>query len=160
MCSEPVHRRTAPPQAGFTLVEMVIAIVVLGVGLVGVMSAFQLATRGSGDTAARKQLAALAEELMEEIQLKPYASASNSAPAACARNTYNDVADYAGYATTGKVCSLDGSPITALNGYSVAIRVSDATLADAVPAKRIEVSVSNASDSLTLTGWRTHYAAP
>ena len=154
------QRPRAPRQRanGFTLIEMIVAIVVLGVGLVGVLGAFRMATRSSGDLAVRKQMIALAEDLMEEVQLKPYASTANAAPAPCARNTFNDVSDYNGYATTGQVCSLDGSPLPALSGYNVRITVAAASLGGVAATLRIDVTVSRDSDSVTLTGWRTGYA--
>ena len=109
-------------------VRSVVAIVVIGVALAGVISVFNRAVIGSVDPVVRKQMLVLAEELLDEAHLKPYAAASNSAPAGCARNTFNDVADYNNYATVGKVCDLDGTEITALAGYSVAMTVTPAAL--------------------------------
>jgi MSHA pilin protein MshD len=151
-------RRGRRGQHGFTLIEMVLAIVVLGTGLAGVLLAFNAVTRGSGDAALRKQMLAIAEEMMEEITLKPYAVAANSAPAPCARDSYNDLSDYDGYSTNGQVCSLDGTPLPALAAYSVAVSVSVAPLAGMAAAKKIVVTVRRGSDSLSLTGWRSDYA--
>lgn len=155
----PARPLPARSERGFTLVEMVIAILVLGVGLAGVMLAFGQVTRSSGDAAVRLQLLAIAEELMEEVQLQPYTPAANSAPAACARDLYNDLTDYDGYATSGYVCASDGSRLTALNGYSVAISVRVQALAGVAAAKRIVITVSRGGESLQLTGWRTDYAS-
>jgi MSHA pilin protein MshD len=153
------HRRA---QRGFTLIELVLAIVVLGVGLAGVLIAFSTVTRGSADPVVAQQMLAIAEEMLEEIQLKPYLVAPNAAPAACARNTYNDVLDYNGYATSGQICTIDGSPITSLTGYSVQVQVVAAALAGvgASAARRIDVTVTRGTSSVTLTGWRTDFAAP
>ena len=150
-----LHRR----QGGFTLVEMIVAIVILGVGLAGVMLAFSSAARGSADPVVHQQMLAIAEEMMEEIQLKPYASASNSAPAGCARDTYNDVSDYQGYATSGQICTVDGVAIAELASYSVSVGVATDSLAGVAAARRITVTVTRGSDSFALTGWRTDYAS-
>ena len=152
-----VRKATTKAQGGFTLVEMIVAIVILGVGLAGVMVAFSTAVRGSADPVIHQQLLAIAEEMIEEIQLKPYAASPNGAPAGCARDTYNDVADYNGYAP-GKVCTVDGTEVAALAGYAVGVRVSSATLGGVGEALRIVVTASKGSQSLSLVGWRTNYA--
>jgi len=155
LSADTLHRR----QGGFTLVEMIVAIVILGVGLAGVMLAFSTAARGSADPVVHQQMLAIAEEMMEEIQLKPYASASNSAPAGCARDTYNDVSDYQGYATSGQICTVDGVTIAELASYSVSVGVAAGSLAGVTAARRITVTVSRGRDSFALTGWRTDYAS-
>ena len=73
--STPGGRQSTPRcrQRGLSLVEMVIAIVILGVGLAGVLLAFSTVTRGSADPVVTQQMLAIAEEMLEEIQLKPYA---------------------------------------------------------------------------------------
>lgn len=142
-----------------TLVEAIIAIVVLGVGLTGVLLAFQTATRGSADPVVHKQMLAIAQEMLEEIQLKPYAAAANAAPAGCARDTFNDIGDYHGYATSGSVCTVDGTTVAALAGYSVSVSVTAGTLAGVAAARRIVVTVSHGGQSTTLTGWRTDHAS-
>ena len=144
---------------GMTLVEALIAIVVLGVGLAGILLAFNTVARSTADPVLAKQMLGVAQELLEEIQLKPYAAAANAAPAGCARDTFNDVADYHGYATSGSICAVDGTPIAALAGYSVNVSVVSATLNGVAAAKRITVTVSRGADSLSLVGWRTDFAS-
>lgn len=143
---------------GFTLIEMVVAIVVIGVGLAGVMAAFTATTRNSVDPAIRKQLLVVADQFMEEIQLKPFTAEPNTAPAGCARDPYNDVADYNGYATTGKVCDIEGNEIPELAGYSVSVSVQSGTLAGVAGSLRIQVTASRGAESLQVVGWRTDYA--
>ncbi len=142
---------------GFTLPELLLVIVVLGVGLAGILLAFQTVGRGSADAVLQRQMQALAEELIEEIQLRPYAVAANAAPAGCARDSFNDVRDYQGYASS-QACTIDGAPIPALAGYAVAVQVEAGTLAG-VPGLRIAVSISHDGQTYTLVGWRTDYAS-
>ena len=159
--SSPERRSNAPRnrQRGLSLIEMMLAIVVLGVGLAGVLLAFSTVTRGSADPLITQQMLAIAEEMLEEIQLKPYAVSVNPAPAACARDTFNDVLDYNGYATTAGICTIDGTPIPSLADYSVQVRVQAAPLAGVGAALRIDVTVTRGSNKLTLAGWRTDFAS-
>ena len=155
MSNEPRRGR----QRGLSLIEMIIAIVILGVGLTGVLIAFSTVSKGSADPIVMQQMLAIAEEMLEEIRLKPYAAAPNTAPAACARNTFNDVLDYNGYSTSGKVCSIDGTSIGSLTGHSVQVQVQTSTLAGVGAARRIDVTVTRGTASLTLSGWRTDFAS-
>lgn len=150
---------TRRSEVGFTLIEMIVAIVILGVGLAGVAVTFSVAIGRSADPVINQQLLSIAEELIEEVQLKPYAASANAAPAGCARDTYNDVADYNGYTTSGQICTVDGVAVSALTGYSVSIGVATATLSGVAAAKRITVTVTRGSQSLTLVGWRTDFAS-
>jgi MSHA pilin protein MshD len=146
-------------QRGLTLIEMVLAIVVLGVGLAGVLLAFSTVTRASADPVVAQQMLAIAEEMLEEIALKPYAVAANAAPAPCARNTFNDVLDYDGYAAAGGICTIDGTAIPSLTTYAVRVSVKAGTLAGTSAARRIDVTVTHGSESLTLSGWRVDFAS-
>lgn len=147
-------------QAGLTLVELVITIVIIGVGLAGVMAAFSNIVKGSADPIVAKQMLAIAEEMMDEILLKPYVPAANAAPASCARDTYNDIGDYDGYHAAA-VCDIDGSAIPALADYSVDVSVaaaSDLASISSDNARKITVTVSRGLISLRLVAWRTWYA--
>lgn len=156
MCAE---RRPHRHRRGFTLVEMLVAIVVLGVGLAGLLAAFGAAGRGSAEPVVHKQLLAVAEGLLEEVLAKPYAPAAHSAPLGCARDSFNDVQDYHGYATSGQVCAVDGTAVAALAGYSVSVAVVAGTLGGVAAARRVTVTVSRGNHSLLLTGWRLDYAS-
>ena len=155
------NRLSSPPprrrRRGFTLPEALLAIVVIGVGLSGVLAAFRSVTRNSADPVVQKQLIAVAQELMEEIQLKPFAVAANTAPAGCARDTFNDVRDYDGLARTG-ICTVDGVAIPALAQFQVNASVAAGTLGGVTQALKITITVQQGTQTLTLVGWRTDYA--
>ena len=156
-----IERARSRRQRGMTLVELMIAIIVIGVGLAGVLAAFGAVSRNSADPLVTQQMLAIAEEMMEEIQLKPYASVSNSSPAGCARDTFNDLSDYHGYSTVvaQQICTIDGTAIASLAGYSVLVAVEASTLGAVTEVKRISVTVRRGADTLVLTGRRADYAS-
>jgi MSHA pilin protein MshD len=144
-------------QRGFTLVEMILAIVVLGVGLAGVMLAFSTTTRGSGDVLVQRQLLAIAQGLLDEALSRPYAPVAGGGSVGCERSAFNDVADYNGYSRTG-ICTIDGAPIASLSSYGVSVRVAPDNLGGVSAALRVTVSARRGAEELELVGWRTGYA--
>ncbi|MEY4766762.1 MAG: hypothetical protein RI907_3435 [Pseudomonadota bacterium] len=144
-------------ERGFSLVEAIVAIVMVSVALAGVVGVFMHAVRGSASPVMVNQLVALAEEMMEEIQLKPYATAASGSFTGCARDDYVNVFDYNGYATTAGVCDIDGNVISDLSAYGVSVTVAATTLAGVTEALLITVTVRRGSDSYVLHGWRTRY---
>ena len=151
--------RQYAPRRGFTLPEALVAIVVIGVGLTGILLAFSTVSRNNADPVLRKQMTAIAQELLEEILLKPYAVTANSAASGCARDNFNDVQDYNGYASTG-FCTVDGVAISALAKFNVSSTVAAGTLGGVGAALKVTVTVQNSGDTLRLVGWRTDYASP
>jgi prepilin-type N-terminal cleavage/methylation domain-containing protein len=63
----PVPRRDGP--AAFTLVEVLVATVVLAIGLLGVLTAFSIASRVAAASTNDTMLTFLAQEKLSEIQL-------------------------------------------------------------------------------------------
>lgn len=144
--------------SGFTLIEMVIAIVIISVGLAGVLLAFTTAVKSSADPLIHKQMLAIAEEMMEEVLLKPYAVGPGTI-SGCDRTNADDVSDYSGY--NQPVCDISGTAIfSPSTTYTVTVAVDSAaslgTLSSNV--KKVTVTVTHGSESLSLVGWRTDYA--
>jgi MSHA pilin protein MshD len=143
---------------GMTLIELILAIVVVSVGLAGVLVAFNQAVLHSADPVVHKQMLAIAEEMMEEITLKPVTGAAGTHPGGCGRSTFSIVADYNGYVSTG-ICDIGGSAIGALAGYKVSVVVGASTLPNGVAASRIDVTVTHGTETLMLVGYRTGWAS-
>jgi MSHA pilin protein MshD len=59
-------------QRGLSLIELLVFIVVVGIAVTGVLSVYSLTARTSVDPMIRKQAAAIAESLLEEVLAKPY----------------------------------------------------------------------------------------
>jgi MSHA pilin protein MshD len=160
-------------QRGFTLIELIIFIVVVGVGVAGILSVYTTSIKNSADPLVRKQTVAIAESLLEEILLKEYcdpdtATLSSTAPPICpasriaadqeaSRAAYDDVNDYSGYTTTG-IVDGSGTSVSGLTGYSIApaVAVTTTTLGS-VTVKQIVVSVTGPQGAISLTGYRGNY---
>lgn len=59
-------------EGGFSLVEQIVFIVVVGVAVAGVLLALNVVTRGSVDPMIQKQALAVAEAVLEEVQLQSF----------------------------------------------------------------------------------------
>ena len=143
---------------GMTLMELIQAIVIISVGLTGVLVAFNQAVFASADPMVRKQMLAIAEEMMEEITLKPYATPAGAAPVGCARTGFANLGAYNGYSAAG-VCDIDGTAIPTLTTYKVSVAEDVHALPNGVAATRIVVTVTHGTETLTLTGYRTDWAS-
>ena len=141
--------------AGVTLVELVVAMVIVGVALAGLVSVYNRASIASTDPLITQQMLAIGETMMEEVMLKPYESTTGTKST---RAQFDALDDYASYAKQ-TVTDVDGNAIAGLDRYQVAVTVGPAgqTLPGVVPAdaRRIVVTVWNGNQSLVLTGWRT-----
>src|SRR3989454_11345867 len=74
MCIAERHARRHRPRAehGISLVELIVFIVIVGIAVAGVVGALSMATRASADPMIQKQALAIAEALLEEVQLQPF----------------------------------------------------------------------------------------
>jgi MSHA pilin protein MshD len=62
------RRRTA----GLSLIELIVFMVIVSVAVAGVLGALGIATRSSADPVIHKQALAIAEAVLEEVQLQPF----------------------------------------------------------------------------------------
>lgn len=119
---------------GFTLIEMIITIVVIGVGLAGILLVFQTVVKSSADPLVTKQMISIAEARMESAMLKAFA-------------------DVAGDPTCpSAVCPA---------GYAASITVTSGVAWEGVPAadhKTITVDVTHGTQTFRLINHRTNYA--
>jgi MSHA pilin protein MshD len=58
--------------AGLSLIELIVFIVIVGAAVAGVLGALGIATRSSADPMIQKQALAIAEAVLEEVQLMPF----------------------------------------------------------------------------------------
>jgi MSHA pilin protein MshD len=151
------HRLTLK-QSGFTLVELIVAMVVISIAIVGVMSAINYSTLHSADPVLRQQSIAIAESYMEEISLKNYSDPDIDGEVS--RALFDDVDDYNGLADNG-ARDQKGNTISGLENFLVQVRVAPQNYGPSgmtVAGLEIAVTVTDLSgESLTLTGFRADY---
>ena len=139
--------------AGFTLIELVIFIVVVSVGVAGILSVMNLTVQHSTDPMVRKQAAALADSILEEILLKEYRDPDGGANVVEAgRSAYDDVDDYNGL-TNAAFADLPA----VVSSYVINIAVTDGTAILGVTAKKVKVTVTGGAESISMTGYRASY---
>jgi len=98
---------------GMTLIEVILFVVIVGVGLAGLSVVFTTTQKSSADPLVRKQALTAAEQMMEEILLMGYTSTACTVSKPCTANTprerqnYNGVDHYNGWRQCGVLRVLD-----------------------------------------------------
>ncbi|MCS3904487.1 MSHA pilin protein MshD [Methylohalomonas lacus] len=166
-------------QVGFTLIELIVALVVLGVGVSGFLLLINQATRDSVDPLIRNQANAVAQSYLEEILLQSFCDPDNGmdCPTDCTsspcssncggndpgRANYDDVFDYAGLNQAPR--DRNDSPITGLGDYTVSVGIQDNGVGlaglngSSCQVVRVDVNVAHPvlSGPVTLSGFKVNY---
>ena len=145
-------------QRGVTLIELVIAITIVGIAATAVLGAISAITTRGAVAMARQQAVAIAEAYLEEILLQPVAFPGGTVPAS--RASFNDVDQYNGLQDVGARDQY-GTAIANLSGYTVNVAVTQTTALTGIgasAARRIDVTVTDPTGtSVALSGYRTNY---
>lgn len=139
-------------QRGVTLIELIVFIVIISTALTGILLVMNQVTVRSADPLVHKQALAIAESMLEEVQLQQIAATSctGALGANAARAGAGCVSDYSGYSTTAgildfstnaavagleaynitsvavtPIASLGGMPINAGSGVSITVTVAE-----------------------------------
>lgn len=163
---------------GFTLIELIIFIVVVGVGLTGILSVLNITVLHSSDPIYPKQALAIAEALMEEIQTKDFAAPASgdfspsSPPGLAQRQNFDNVLDFNNYGASAigppvvlhaGISDITGTAIAALSAYRVLVTVVNPGSAPSginatTDAWVITVQVTDPGGTVhTFTGYRLNY---
>lgn len=172
MCTE----RSARP-GGFSLVELIMALVVVSAGVIGILGAINLAAGRSGDPMLERQAQFIAEAYLEEILLKKFVDPEDDRvcppPEAGGRANFDNVCDYRALSDSPPRDQF-GNSLGALAGYTVTVSVTPdpgnpaaavalGALANDYGAGhirllRIDVRVTGpGGTAVVLTGYRTNY---
>lgn len=160
MCTEPP---SAMQQRGASLIELVLFIVIIGIAVAGILLVMNRVTSHSADTLVRKQTLAIAESLLEEIELQSMSGAgcAGTLGANASRTGASTVCDYNGYRTTAGILDFStNAAVPGLGSYNVspAVTVVPTTAPwggiPAASAVVITVSVTGPGGRIDLTGYR------
>ncbi|HZW25812.1 MAG TPA: type II secretion system protein [Gallionella sp.] len=154
-------------QRGISLIELIMFIVIVSTALAGILSVMNVTTQGSADPLVHKQALAIAESLLEEVELQDFVSASgvtNAVTQANRATEYHIVNDYNGFnmpAPPGIYALNDSvTPVAGLTGYSANVTVGAPVNigAPAASAVLITVTVTDPqANQIQISGYRTRY---
>lgn len=175
-------------QRGISLIELIMFIVIVGVALAGILLVMNVTTRGSADPLIHKQALAIAESLLEEIELMPFtycdpddwAAATATSTANCtapadveglgaendvsrydAAFPFDNVSDYHGFSmAAGSIMDITNTNI-GLAGYSVTVTMIQPGLGGIAAADTLLINVTVTGPDnvpITLEGYRTRFA--
>jgi prepilin-type N-terminal cleavage/methylation domain-containing protein len=163
--------RFRAPQSGFSLLELVAAIVVMGLMFAGFVTVYGTVLRQGAETQLQDQALATAAAYLDEILAQSYRDPDTGlicgVPEA-GRPTFDNACDYdqlalngctgtsgACPAPGGCACDRGGAPVDGLRGFAVTVAVSPSSLAGAVGLD-VQVTVDHAAltGGVTLTAFR------
>jgi MSHA pilin protein MshD len=147
--------------SGFTLIEVIIAIVVLAAAVSGILFSISQNVSKSADPMITQQAITIAQGYLEEAMLKPYSDPNGVAGCEPSRIQYDDVLDYNCINDTSGARDQFGGTLAGLSAYNVVMSVTTVNIGSpAVAARRIDVTVTNDNNpglNVVLTGYRTSY---
>lgn len=144
---------------GFTLIELIVAVTVVGIAAATIMGAIAAAASRSADPMLQQQAIAIAQAYLDEIGQR-WVVDPNGTPPNTGRGSWDLVDQYNGLVDVGAKDQF-GNAIAALSAYTVNVSVSQTSALPgiaAAAARRIDVTVTNGpAVNVTLSGYRTGY---
>jgi MSHA pilin protein MshD len=141
-------------QRGMTLIELVVAIVVIAIAITSVLAVLSLQASRSADAMVTAQAAKIAETYLSEVLEKQYAGAG-----APSRATFNNINNYNGM-VDGGVRDQTGAAVANLDQFTVTVAVVPGVLGAVVAGqvRLINITVKHTNGTtVLLSGYRTFY---
>lgn len=160
-------------QRGISLIELIMFIMIVSVALAGILLVMNVTTKNSADPLIHKQALAIAESMLEEVELMPFTYCDPNDPAAAAANStadctapaggeamgpeagetrysaatpFDNVNDYNGFnMAAGALLDITGAAVGPA-GYTVAIAVTN----NGMPAAGAAPAITN-NEALLIT---------
>ena len=146
-------------QSGGTLIELVIAIVIISISVSAILMALSTSIAQSADPMIRHQAVSIAEAYLEEIALKPFAD-PDGVDGEASRDLFDDVDDYNGLVDVGARDQFNVA-LADLDDYTVTVAV---TASGALPSITstdlflISVTITHAAQiDFTVSAYRANF---
>lgn len=147
--------------SGATLVELIIAMVIISTTVIAFLNTYRIITLNSTDPMITKQSVMIAESLMDEIMGKSiekpidgFTGPFNESN----RKNFDSLMDYNGFTMVG-IKNLNGVAIPALSSYSVIVNINNVAIGT-IPVSdsyQINIQVTNSLGIIKFKGYRFNY---
>ena len=135
----------AERQRGFTLLELVVTLVILGVAFAAIAGLVATLGGGSASPVLQTQALYIAEGYLEEAMLKAYTDPDGiNEGCGASRDLWDDIGDYACLSTTPTApTDSAGAAIPGLSRYRVTMSVGNPATVGGATTRRLEVRVTH-----------------
>ena len=146
-------------QAGTTLIELVISIVIVSIAVSAVLMALSMTVGYSADPMIRHQAIAIAEAYLEEIALKAFDD-PDGVDGEANRTLYDDVNDYNGLVDVGARDQFNAA-LAGLDDYTVTVAVTASSALPSIASTDlflISVTITHAADiNFAVSAYRANF---
>ncbi len=146
-------------QSGGTLIELVIAIVIISISVSAILMALSTSLAQSADPMIRHQAVSLAEAYLEEIALKPFAD-PDGVDGEASRDLFDDVDDYNTLVDVGARDQFNAA-LAGLEDYTVTVAVTASSALPSIASTDlflISVTITHAAQiDFTVSAYRANF---
>lgn len=146
-------------QSGGTLIELVIAIVIISISVSAILMALSTSLAQSADPMIRHQAVSIAEAYLEEIALKPFAD-PDGVDGEASRDLFDDVDDYNALVDVGARDQFNAA-LAGLEDYTVTVAVTASSALPSIASTDlflISVTITHAAQiDFTISAYRANF---
>jgi MSHA pilin protein MshD len=146
-------------QTGTTLIELVVAIVIISIAVSAVLGVLSSNIAHSADPMINHQAVAIAEAYLEEIALRSFHD-PDGVDGEASRDLYDDVDDYDGLVDTGARNQFDAA-LAGLSDYTITVAVTPSSALPSIASSDlflIDVTITHPENiDFTVSAYRADF---